>query len=58
VRAFRHSLRHDLAGRGIRIQAVLPGATATDIWENAGLSWQKRPASIVMSAEDMVDSAG
>jgi short-subunit dehydrogenase len=57
VLAFSHSLQHELAGKGLRIQAVLPGATATDLWEIAGLPWQKLPASIVMSAEDMVDAA-
>jgi len=57
VIAFSHSLQHELADKGIRIQAVLPGATATDIWEIAGLPWQKLPASIVMSPEDMVDAS-
>ncbi len=57
VIALSHSLQHALAAQGLRIQAVLPGATATDIWELAGLPYQKLPASIVMSAEDMVDAA-
>lgn len=57
VIAFTHSLQHELADKGIRIQAVLPGATATDLWEKAGLPYQNLPASIVMSAEDMVDAA-
>jgi short-subunit dehydrogenase len=57
VLALSHSLQHELAGKGIRIQAVLPGATATDLWEIAGLPWQKLPPSIVMSPEDMVDAA-
>jgi uncharacterized protein len=57
VLALSHSLQHELADKGIRIQAVVPGATATDLWEDAGLPWQKLPPSIVMSAEDMVDAA-
>jgi short-subunit dehydrogenase len=57
VIALSHSLQHELADKGIRIQAVLPGATATDLWEIAGLPWQKLPASIVMLPEDMVDAA-
>jgi len=57
VLALSHSLQHELADRGIRVQAVLPGATATDLWEIAGLPWQKLPTSIVMSVEDMVDAA-
>jgi hypothetical protein len=57
VLALSHSLQHELADKGIRIQAVLPGATATDLWERAGLPWQKLPAEIVMPTEDMVDAA-
>jgi short-subunit dehydrogenase len=57
VLAFSHSLQHELSGKGIRVQAVLPGATATDFWETAGLPWQKLPPSIVMPTEDMVDAA-
>jgi short-subunit dehydrogenase len=48
VLALSHSLQHELADKGIRVQAVLPGATATDIWELAGLPWRKscpRPSS-------------
>ena len=57
VIALSHSLQHELADKVVRIQAVLPGATATDLWEIAGLPWQNLPASIVMSPEDMVDAA-
>ena len=57
VIAFSLSLQHELADKGIRIQAELPGVTATDLWEIAGLPWQKLPASIVMSPENMVDAA-
>src|SRR5216684_2307674 len=57
VLALSHSLQHELAGKGIRIQAVLPAATATEIWESAGLPWQNLPREIVMSPEEMVDAA-
>jgi short-subunit dehydrogenase len=57
VIALSHSLQHELADKGLRIQAVLPGATATDLWEAAGLPWQKLPESIVMAPEAMVDAA-
>jgi short-subunit dehydrogenase len=50
------SKRPDLADKGIRVQAVLPGATATDLWQIAGRPWQQLPASIVMSPQDMVDA--
>jgi uncharacterized protein len=57
VLAFSQSLQHELAQKGVRIQAVLPGATATEFWDTAGLPVHNLPASIVMSAEDMVDAA-
>jgi short-subunit dehydrogenase len=57
VIALSQSLQHELAGKGVRIQAVLPGATATDAWENAGLHYSKLPTEIVMSTEDVVDAA-
>ncbi|MEY9122627.1 SDR family NAD(P)-dependent oxidoreductase [Bradyrhizobium yuanmingense] len=57
VLAFTQSLVHELAGKGIRIQAVLPGATATEFWDIAGTPVHQLPAEIVMSADDMVDAA-
>jgi short-subunit dehydrogenase len=57
VIALSHSLQHELADKGIRIQAVLPGATATEFWNIAGTPVKNLPASIVMSPEDMVDAA-
>lgn len=56
VIAFGHSLQNDLAAKGVRIQSVLPGATATEFWDVAGYSAQKESA-ITMSAEDAVDAA-
>jgi uncharacterized protein len=57
VLALTQSLQHELAEKGVRIQAVLPAATATDIWEKAGLHHSKLPAGTVMSTEEMVDAA-
>ena len=57
VIAFSHSLQHELADKGVRIQAVLPGATATEFWDLAGMPHQNLPKAIVMSAADMVDAA-
>jgi uncharacterized protein len=56
VLALSQSLQHELAEQGIRIQAVLPGATATDFWAIAGVPYQNLPVP-VMSPEDMVDTA-
>jgi hypothetical protein len=57
VIALSHSLQHELGDKGIRIQVVLPAATATDAWEIAGLHYDKLPKEIVMSVEDLVDAA-
>jgi len=57
VLAFSHSLHHELAAKGIRVQAVLPGATATEFWETGGLPIEHLDSAIVMSAPDMVSAA-
>ncbi len=56
VISFGHSLQKDLADKGVRVQTVLPGATATEFWDVAGYAAQKT-AAITMSAEDCVDAA-
>lgn len=57
VLAFSQALRQELMGTNVRLQVVLPGATATGFWEVAGKPVQELPPQIVMSAEDMVDAA-
>jgi short-subunit dehydrogenase len=57
VLAFSQSLRHELADKGVRVQVVLPGATATDFWDAAGMPVEHLPTAIVMRADDMVDAA-
>jgi short-subunit dehydrogenase len=57
VLALSHSLQHELADKGVRVQAVLPGATATGLWDRSGRPLHQLPTAIVMSAEDMVDAA-
>ncbi len=57
VLAFSHSLQHELAPKGIRVQAVLPGATATEFWNAGGLPVNNLPTEIVMTTENLVDAA-
>ncbi|WP_347911823.1 SDR family oxidoreductase [Pseudomonas grandcourensis] len=57
VLSLSQSMQHELADKGLRIQAVLPGATATDFWSEAGNPVENLPKDIVMSAEEMVDAA-
>lgn len=57
VLAFSQNLRHELAGSGVHVQVVLPGATATNFWDVAGTPVAHLPREIVMSAEQLVDAA-
>ena len=54
---FTQALKNELAGTGVTVQAVLPGATATPFWEKAGRPVDDLPAEMVMTAEDMVDAS-
>ena len=51
------ALNAELGGRGVYVQAVLPAATATEIWERSGLSLDALPAGSVMAVDDLVDAA-
>jgi short-subunit dehydrogenase len=57
VIALSQSLHKELADKNVRVQAVLPGATATDLWAKAGRPVEHLPSEIVMSTDDMVDAA-
>ncbi len=56
VLSFGHTLQRDLGGQGVRIQTVMPGATATEFWDVAGYAPQKESAT-TMSAANLVDAA-
>ena len=57
VLAFSQSLKKELAGTGVSVQVVLPGATATEFWNTAGVPVGHLPGEWVMSASDLVDAA-
>jgi uncharacterized protein len=57
VLAFSQSLKTELADKGVKVQVVLPGATATEFWSLAGRPVDQLPQQIVMSGEDLVDAA-
>jgi short-subunit dehydrogenase len=54
---FSRGLQQELAGTGVRLQVVLPGTTATELWELSGIALASLNKAKVMSAEDMVDAA-
>lgn len=51
------SLQKELEAAGVRVQAVLPGATRTEIWARAGVDVDGFPPDMVMEVDDMVDAA-
>ncbi|MFC3712294.1 SDR family NAD(P)-dependent oxidoreductase [Sphingoaurantiacus capsulatus] len=50
-------LAAEIGGKGVQVQAVLPGATRTEIWERSGMSADALPAEILMEVGDLVDAA-
>lgn len=56
VLSFGHRLQKEFANKKVRIQTVLPGATATPFWDAAGFPTMKGSAN-TMSAENCVDAA-
>jgi short-subunit dehydrogenase len=54
---FTQALKNEVKDTGVTVQAVLPGATATPLWEKAGRPVEHLPSEIVMTAEDMVDAS-
>lgn len=57
VLALTQSMQHELGAKGIRVQAVLPGAIGTPFWDRAGLPVAHLPSAIVMTPENLVDAA-
>ncbi len=57
VVSFTQSLHHEIGGKGVQVQAVLPGRRAPSSGIGAGLPVAHLPQEIVMSAEEMVDAS-
>lgn len=57
VLSFTRGLQDEFADSGVRIQAVLPAATATDLWPTSGVALNALPTGTVMTTEDLVDAA-
>ncbi|MFP0195116.1 SDR family NAD(P)-dependent oxidoreductase [Pseudomonas sp. PHC1] len=57
VLSLTQTLNAELEGTGVKVQAVLPGVTRTEIWERSGFDASGIPAEMVMEAGEMVDAA-
>jgi short-subunit dehydrogenase len=55
--AFSEGLDSELAPYGVRVQAVLPGVTRTELWAKGGIDINTLPQEVVMETGDMVDAA-
>jgi uncharacterized protein len=51
------AIAHELSGKGVRLQAVLPGATRTEIWERSGRDPADLDPERTMDADELVDAA-
>ena len=54
---FSRALNQEGAAHNVRVQAVLPGATRTEIWDRSGRSIDTLDPSILMDVHDLVDAA-
>jgi NAD(P)-dependent dehydrogenase (short-subunit alcohol dehydrogenase family) len=52
--AFTNTLREELRQKGIRVCALIPGATATDIWDQF---WPEAPREKMVTPEDVARAA-
>jgi uncharacterized protein len=57
VQNFSTALKNELLDKGVTVQVVLPGATATQLWGRAGVDINTLPEEWVMTTEDMVDAS-
>lgn len=57
ILSLSQSLAVALEPKNIRIQAVLPGATRTEMWARSGKDVDAIPPELVMDVDDLVDAA-
>lgn len=57
ILTFSRGLQGELAGTGVRVQAVLPAATATEFFDNSGVPLSALDPTAVMTTENLVDAA-
>lgn len=54
---FTQSMHHELSSKGIKVQAVLPGAIDTPFWDKSGFPLHNLPSQVVMTPDNLVDAA-
>ena len=57
VLAFSRGLQQELADTAVKVQVVLPAATATEVWDNSGVPLAALAPETVMRTDAMVDAA-
>lgn len=57
VLAFSRGLQQELADTGVKVQVVLPAATATEIWDQSGVPLAALDSETVMPTDALVDAA-
>lgn len=57
VLSLTQNMHRELSPQGVRVQAVLPGVTRTEIFERAGGDISAYPPEMVMEVHEMVDAA-
>jgi uncharacterized protein len=57
VLAFSRGLQQELADTAVKVQVVLPSATATEVWDNSGVPLSALDPATVMQTDAMVDAA-
>ncbi len=57
VLSLTQNMHRELSPQGVRVQAVLPGVTRTEIFERAGGDIAALPPEMVMEVDEMVDAS-
>ncbi len=57
INTFTQILHNELAGSGVRVQALCPGVIRTEFHERMGMEISRIPPSVIMKPEDVVEAS-